>query len=164
MSEDAKWEAKRSFHEGTGRWYRRWTDPEVHERRSQLESRWVWERAFGSIPKGRVIHHVDGDPTNDALGNLMCLPKAQHEDFHDWLRGEFIWVAGMQWKRCSRCHEYKSPDEFHKHKQGRNGCHSCCKDCRREYKREYRAVNRESINARRRERYAAERAAGRALT
>lgn len=35
--------------------------------------RWVWEQAHGPIPKGGIIHHIDGDRTNNAIENLMLV-------------------------------------------------------------------------------------------
>lgn len=45
--------------------------------RWQLRSRVVWEEANGSIPKGSVIVHVDGDSLNDDITNLACVTRSQ---------------------------------------------------------------------------------------
>lgn len=43
----------------------------------------LWERFHQrSIPKGAVIHHVDGNPRNNSFGNLLCLPRAMHRELH----------------------------------------------------------------------------------
>lgn len=43
----------------------------------------LWERFHRrSIPKGGVIHHVDGNPRNNSFGNLLCLPRAIHRELH----------------------------------------------------------------------------------
>ena len=36
---------------------------------------WVWEQAGREIPPGHVIIHLDGDPANNEIGNLECVPK-----------------------------------------------------------------------------------------
>lgn len=42
-------------------------------------SRDAWEKAWGKkIPKGYIVHHKDGDPTNLAKGNLMIVTLARH--------------------------------------------------------------------------------------
>jgi len=43
------------------------------------EHRKIWEENFGSILKGYVIHHKDGDRQNNAIENLECLFKLNHD-------------------------------------------------------------------------------------
>lgn len=46
--------------------------------------RYLWERAHGAIPEGHHVHHIDGDPLNNDLGNLACIPHAHHvAEHHD---------------------------------------------------------------------------------
>ena len=40
--------------------------------------RYVWEKANGEIPKGYHVHHKDGNPSNNALENLECIPCREH--------------------------------------------------------------------------------------
>lgn len=42
----------------------------------------VWEAAHGTIPEGKLIHHIDGDPGNDALDNLQMLSPEEHVRIH----------------------------------------------------------------------------------
>lgn len=48
----------------------------------------VWKAAHGPIPEGLVIHHKDGNPSNNALENLEALTQAEHLKEHrkrgDW--------------------------------------------------------------------------------
>lgn len=46
-------------------------------------TKWVWERANGSVPKGMVIHHKDRDPLNDDLSNLVLLTRSEHAREHN---------------------------------------------------------------------------------
>lgn len=59
--------------------YQRETDPEG---RRLLAHRMTWIREHGRIPKGCVVHHVDGNPRNNAKGNLAMLPKGLHDLIH----------------------------------------------------------------------------------
>lgn len=43
---------------------------------------WVWQQAYGELPKGLVIHHVDRDTLNDALTNLAAISRAAHLNIH----------------------------------------------------------------------------------
>ncbi len=38
----------------------------------------VWTDAYGPIPDLCHIHHIDNDPANNKLDNLVCLPKEEH--------------------------------------------------------------------------------------
>lgn len=48
--------------------------------------RLVYKEHYGSIPKGRHVHHVDGDFANNDPDNLVCLTPAEHLQLHpeDW--------------------------------------------------------------------------------
>jgi len=43
----------------------------------------IWEESFGGIPEGYVIHHIDGDKTNNCLENLACLLRGEHTSLHN---------------------------------------------------------------------------------
>ncbi len=38
----------------------------------------LWERAFGPIPDGYLIHHIDWDSANDVPSNFELLTRAEH--------------------------------------------------------------------------------------
>jgi hypothetical protein len=40
--------------------------------------RYVWTKERGPIPRGWDIHHIDECKTHNDIGNLECLPKAEH--------------------------------------------------------------------------------------
>lgn len=50
--------------------------------KNQMYHRWVWEQANGPIPKGLIIHHIDGDITNNDITNLMMLTRKEHNKIH----------------------------------------------------------------------------------
>lgn len=129
MSE-AKWEVKGkaalSFNKADSRHRRRWRDPETGKWRSQLNSRWVWERANGPIPEGCIIHHIDGDKTNDALDNLRLMASKEHLTFHARLRQHRI-IDGIEHKWCLRCRSWKSLDHFHM--RSNLMFYGCCREC-----------------------------------
>lgn len=43
----------------------------------------IWENVNGKIPKGHHIHHIDGNPYNNDLSNLMCVTAEQHSEIHE---------------------------------------------------------------------------------
>ena len=38
-------------------------------------NRAVWQEAHGPIPKGWLIHHLNGDKGDNRLGNLAAVPR-----------------------------------------------------------------------------------------
>jgi len=46
------------------------------------EHHYVWEKENGKIQEGFVIHHIDGDKHNNAIGNLLCMTEKEHKALH----------------------------------------------------------------------------------
>lgn len=52
------------------------------------KGKWVYlhrlryEQAFGPIPEGYHIHHMDGDKLNNHPMNLMMMSESEHHKFH----------------------------------------------------------------------------------
>ena len=46
----------------------------------------VWEERYGAIPQGVVIHHINGDPTDDRIENLQALTVQEHKAIHVQMR------------------------------------------------------------------------------
>jgi hypothetical protein len=42
----------------------------------------IYERHYGPIPAGWVVHHRDGDPGNNDPANLEAMPRAEHNRMH----------------------------------------------------------------------------------
>lgn len=42
----------------------------------------VWKHHNGEIPDGHLIHHKDGDPTNNDIDNLELVTPSEHVDRH----------------------------------------------------------------------------------
>ena len=101
---------------GTGTWRRGkkvlsgWVDGELKE---QYESRLIVEELLGRILKyNEIVHHVDGNPSNNSRPNLVVMERAMHSSLHnklpiDWRRGIKLRGAGMsnaQIAAISGCH------------------------------------------------------------
>ena len=48
----------------------------------QLLHRLIFEDFYGPIPKGCVIHHKDGNKTNNCIMNLQLLTESEHHRLH----------------------------------------------------------------------------------
>ena len=45
----------------------------------------MWEKWHGPVPAGYVVHHIDGDKTNNTLTNFALMTKADHCRLHNEL-------------------------------------------------------------------------------
>jgi uncharacterized C2H2 Zn-finger protein len=46
--------------------------------RGGQEHVYVWEKSYGRLPKGYIIHHINGDRQDNRLENLVAIPKSSH--------------------------------------------------------------------------------------
>jgi hypothetical protein len=62
--------------------YRLWRWQRDGRRIRVGEHRIVWESKFGPIPQGYLVHHKDGCPEQDDIGNLQCVTRQEHARIH----------------------------------------------------------------------------------
>lgn len=74
----------RRYPESDNRSDRCYYRPAIHNAQNGVESlhREVWKHHNGPIPDGHLIHHKDGDPTNNHIENLECVTPAEHVKRH----------------------------------------------------------------------------------
>ena len=54
--------------------------------------RYMWLIEKGDIPKGYVVHHIDGNYSNNTIDNLTLMLAGEHEKLHTEKYGEDIWT------------------------------------------------------------------------
>lgn len=42
----------------------------------------MWEDVYGEIPKGFIVHHKDGDSSNNTIENLEIMSRKHHMELH----------------------------------------------------------------------------------
>lgn len=77
----------------------------------------VAEKALGKkLPPGAVVHHVDGDPANNAPDNLVVCPdQAYHMLLHVRQRA-FDACGNAAYKKCMNCGRWDDPTLMKWHK------------------------------------------------
>lgn len=83
---------------------------------TNLMHRYVWAFYNGDIPEDCDIHHKDGDPSNNNIENLECLPKTAHKRLH----ADTLSEDKREWYRVN-LQEKARPKaiEWHKSEEGR---------------------------------------------
>ncbi len=98
--------------------------------------RWVMEEHLGrKLIKGEIVHHIDGDKSNNDINNLMLFPtKGAHTKFHYEERGWLI--AGKNKKKliegklkCFECGLLKEIKEFLTDAKHFFGVRGICRKC-----------------------------------
>ena len=107
------------------------------------EHRLVMENRLGrELSSKEVVHHIDGDKSNNEIDNLMLFPtKKAHTKFH-FVNGDLKISAGENKRnlengklRCCRCGELKELSEFGKSKNTKLGINGYCKSCENKRRR-----------------------------
>lgn len=77
------------------------------------------------ILPGEATHHIDGDRSNNAIGNLMLFKNNNmHRDYHIRLRA-FKVSGHYDWRNCPYCKQYDDPQNMVR--QGHNFVHRICR-------------------------------------
>ena len=93
--------------------------------------RLIVEEVLGkSLPKGAVVHHIDGNYLNNAKNNLIVLQNSQeHKRLHTLQRLQNLGVEFGRTHYCYKCKEIKSVECFTKGARYHTGLNQICKVC-----------------------------------
>ena len=61
----------------------------------KLLHRLIYEKAYGSIPEGYSIHHIDGNKLNNSIDNLEAIPKSKHHHLHNNGESHPLWGSSL---------------------------------------------------------------------
>lgn len=64
----------------------------------------VWRKAYGAVPTGCHVHHIDGDKSNNEIENLVCISKENHASHHGKL-----YAQSNREKMIKNLAEYAAP-------------------------------------------------------
>jgi hypothetical protein len=84
-------------------------DSETKSVRVVMAHVWAWEQQHGPIPEGYQIHHRNGDKQDNRLENLEIVDPTTHKRLHNGCELR----AGIWWKPCPVCGEFKPIDAEH---------------------------------------------------
>ena len=101
----------------------------------------VAEEVLGrEIPKGAVVHHIDGNGRNNAKNNLLICPSEEYHQLLHLRQRAFNACGHADWRKCPFCKEWDDPaimivvgDVPHRNKR------YCHRECKATYERNRKA-------------------------
>lgn len=99
-----------AYQQANGRW-QVWISEDRPERTATkyraYEHRLVWEKHCGPIPAGYIVHHINGDMSDNRLENLELMSHAEHNSRHKHgYHYTYIYSPGAPVsKQCRGCGE-----------------------------------------------------------
>lgn len=102
--------------------------------------RYVWEKCFGEIPDGFVVHYIDEDKSNNDINNLTLMSTEKHSKLHAIERHSKIndysnldkirpltkkWHSSKEGYKWHKKHYEKTKELLHEKKQFK--CDNCGK-------------------------------------
>lgn len=76
-----KYDGIKFYEDGKGYWLGQQIGIDGKQHRIRLHT-YVWEKFNGHVPNGYDIHHIDHDPSNNEIENLIALPESEHHKLH----------------------------------------------------------------------------------
>ena len=95
----------------------------------------IWKHFNGEIPEGYVIHHIDGDPSNNDLENLQMVTRSEHVKLHMAVKKYVCKFCGKEFEskgnvkgECYFCSENCSDKWYYRNNQEIRICEECGKE------------------------------------
>jgi hypothetical protein len=87
------------------------------------------ERVLGKkLPIAAVVHHADGNGTNNKTGNLIICENAKYHNLLH-MRTRALRASGhANWRKCSFCKQYDDPVNMYTYKTVSQAYHRECRN------------------------------------
>lgn len=74
-----------------------------------------YKKLFGSVPKGHVVHHIDHDPDNNDIRNLILVSREEHARVHhDAVKAASVESIKKAQAAATEWHKSAAGREWHK--------------------------------------------------
>ena len=140
-----------------------------------LLHREIWKASYGDIPLGHDIHHIDENPLNNNLDDLVPLTKKQHAQMHaaEYAEVRREWInsirplasewhgssEGIEWHRThakevwshrerdkeTTCGSCGTPIKMFQHGNNPDGLSFCSRNCIMRHRRKKKLDMREGV-------------------
>ena len=118
-----------------GKRYTRQKDGRYVASYGKLLHRDIWEYFNGKIQNGYVVHHIDGNPSNNDISNLQIMTQSEHIRLHQKTGKYFCKYCGREFvsnnlgiKCCFCSNECKSKYDYENSREIR-----VCEECGKKF-------------------------------
>ncbi len=113
----------------------------VLDGRRVLDHRIIAEAALGKpLPETAIVHHADGDPSNNASIKLVLCHHPGHHNLIHRRTAALAACGNAGWRRCVRCHQHGDPAGMSRH-NNKSMVHRECEVAYRRRLKERKAIH-----------------------
>ncbi len=87
-----------------------------------------------------VVHHIDGNPSNNIKDNLQIISDYEHRCHHNPMRAKGYGIDTETHKLCTKCEVLKLRNEFSVSRNCLDGLSNWCKSCCKDYYQQKRHI------------------------